>query len=194
MSTPPLWFTHILYETGLKGQNDRIHFETKSGILNAGITGNIIELDFPQLFVNECDSNDVIEKAFNIKPIFTGKDESKYLIEIDNTEKLKAIKPDFQMLSKSDRGAFIITAKSEDKYDFYSRFFAPGVGINEDPVTGSAHCYLAPYWSKRLNKTILQAFQASERSGKMECEVKADKRVLLRGQAITMNEMKKEWK
>ncbi len=79
------------------------------------------------------------------------------------------------MLQKSDRGGFMITAKSEDKFDFYSRFFAPGVGINEDPVTGSAHCYLAPYWSKKLNKTKMLGFQASNRTGIVECEM-ADNR------------------
>jgi len=72
--------------------------------------------------------------------------------------------------------------------------FAPGVGINEDPVTGSAHCYLAPYWSKRLNKSKMLAFQASERTGIMECELLDNNRVLLRGQAITVNEMIMDWK
>ena len=87
----------------------------------------------------------------------------------------------------------MITSRSHDNFDFYSRFFAPGVGINEDPVTGSAHCYLAPYWSKKLNKTKMLAFQASERTGIMECELTDNNRVLLRGKAITINEMKTEW-
>ena len=87
----------------------------------------------------------------------------------------------------------MITAKSHDKYDFYSRFFAPGVGINEDPVTGSSHCYLAPYWSKKLDKQKMSAFQVSERTGIIECELAENSRVLLRGNAITMNEMKIGW-
>ena len=185
---------HILYDTGLYEKDKIIEFETKSGILTAKFTDNMIELDFPQLFVDICESNEIIEKAFDIKPLFVGKNDKRYLIEIDNVEKLKQIKPDFQLLQKSDRGGFMITAQSNDKFDFHSRFFAPGVGINEDPVTGSAHCYLAPYWSTRLNKTKMLAFQASERTGIMECELVDNNRVLLRGKSITMNELKTEWK
>ncbi len=185
---------HILFETGLHQADKSIEFNTKSGILTARTSNKMIELNFPQLFVNECEINDIVEKSFDIRPEFIGKNDKRYLIEIDNVEKLKAIKPDFQLLQKSDRGGFIITAKSNDKFDFYSRFFAPGVGVNEDPVTGSAHCYLAPYWSKKLNKSKMLAFQASERTGVMECELADNNRVLLRGNAITMNEMKSDWK
>ncbi len=184
---------HVLYELGLHEVDKVIDFDTKSGILKARIFNEMIELDFPQLFVEKCESNEIIEKAFDIKPIYIGKNDKRYLIEIDNIEKLKQIKPDFQLLQKSDRGGFMITSKSHDKFDFYSRFFAPGVGINEDPVTGSAHCYLAPYWSKKLNKTKMLAFQASERTGIIECELVDNNRVLLRGNAITMNEMKTQW-
>ncbi|MGV8095273.1 MAG: PhzF family phenazine biosynthesis protein [Mangrovibacterium sp.] len=185
---------HILYETGLHGTDKPIEFDTKSGMLKASIVNEMIELDFPQLFVDECESNEIIEKAFDIRPTYTGKNDKRYLIEIDRVEKLMEIKPDFQLLQKSDRGGFMITARSHDQYDFYSRFFAPGVGINEDPVTGSAHCYLAPYWSKKLHKLKMLAFQASERTGIMECEIADNNRVLLRGNAVTMNEMKMGWK
>jgi PhzF family phenazine biosynthesis protein len=185
---------HILYETRLHTIDKQIDFNTKSGILSARISDQWIELDFPQLFVDPCESNEIIEKAFDIKPIFVGKNDKRYLIEIDHVAQLKAIKPDFQLLQKSDRGGFMITAKSSDKYDFHSRYFAPGVGINEDPVTGSAHCYLAPYWSKILNKTKMLAFQASDRTGIMECELVDNNRVLLRGKAITINEFKSDWR
>ena len=185
---------HILYEIGLIEIDKQIEFETKSGILTAQFTNEMIELDFPQLFVDESESNEIIEKAFDIKPIFIGKNDKRYLIEIDNIDNLKQINPDFQLLKKSDRGGFMITAQSHDKYDFYSRFFAPGVGINEDPVTGSAHCYLAPYWSRKLNKTKMLAFQSSDRTGTIECELINNNRVLLRGKAITINEFKTDWK
>jgi len=185
---------HILLETGIYDRNKKIMFETKSGVLTAKISENMIELNFPQVVLKKCKSNGIIENAFDIKPLFVAKNEKRYLIEIESVEKLKQIKPDFQLLQKSDRGAFIITARSLDQtFDFYSRFFAPGVGVNEDPVTGSAHCSLAPYWSKKLNKTKMLAFQASERTGMMECEIADNGRILLRGKAITMNEMKKEW-
>lgn len=184
---------HILYEMKFHSKDQPIEFSTKSGILKAKIANELIELDFPQLFVEKCESNEIIEKAFGIEPSFVGKNELRYLIEIESIEKLKKINPDFQLLQKSDRGGFMITAQSYDNFDFYSRFFAPGVGINEDPVTGSAHCYLTPYWSRKLNKTKMLAFQASERTGIIECELADNKRVLLRGKAITMNEMKFEW-
>ncbi len=185
---------HILYEAGIIERDKQIDFNTQSGVLKAKLIHDKIELDFPQLFVDKCESNEIIEKAFDIKPIFIGKNGKRYLIEIDSIEKLKQLKPDFQLLKKSDRGGFMITVQSTDKYDFYSRFFAPGVGINEDPVTGSAHCYLAPYWSKKLNKIKMLAYQASERTGVIECELADDNRVLLRGKAVTMNEFKFEWK
>ena len=184
---------HILFETGEFPKDQVIRFETKSGILTASYKNNLIELDFPQLHVTACESNSLLEKAFGIKPLYIGKNHQRYLIEIENIKELTQIKPDFQLLQQSDLGCFMITVKSNDQYDFHSRFFAPGVGVPEDPVTGSMHCYLAPYWAKKLNKKKLQAYQASSRSGSMECEISDDSRVFLRGQAITMNEMKMPW-
>jgi PhzF family phenazine biosynthesis protein len=185
---------HILFDTGLTEKESPLEFDTKSGVLTARYINGLIELNFPQLFVRKCESNEIIERAFDIKPVLVSKNDDLYLIEIDDTEKLKQLKPDFQLLQRSDRGEFLITARSHDGFDFHSRFFGPGVGINEDPVTGSAHCVLAPYWSKKLNKTTMLAFQSSERTGMMECELEDNNRVLLRGKAVTMNEMSAEWK
>jgi PhzF family phenazine biosynthesis protein len=185
---------HILYETGFVGENNTIEFETKSGILKAKLINEKIELDFPQLLIEQTSSNEIIENGFDIKPTYVGSNHNSYLIEINSVDELKNIKPDFQILQNSDRGRFIITVQSTDGiFDFYSRFFAPGVGVNEDPVTGSAHCSLAPYWSKKLDKKILKAFQASNRTGILECEIADNDRVFLRGQAVTMNEMAKDW-
>ena len=180
---------HIMFENRLVDEGTAIQFSTKSGVLTAKKTGQMIELDFPQVPLISCESNEILEKAFGISPLFTAKNEKRYLIEIDNLEKLKAIQPDFNLLKQSDRGAFIITCKGDNKYDFYSRFFAPYAGINEDPVTGSAHCSLAPHWGKKLQKKLLKAFQASERGGEMECELQVGNRVLLRGNAITISEI-----
>jgi PhzF family phenazine biosynthesis protein len=136
------------------------------------------------LFVKECDSNEVVNKSFGINPIYTGKNDKRYLIEIDNAETLRNINPDFNLLQKADLGAFMITCKSDRLgYDFLSRFFAPYVGIKEDPVTGSAHCYLAPYWAIKLQKNKLVGFQESNRTGIIECEIKNNERVKLRGSA-----------
>jgi len=173
-----------LWDSGIIDNTEKIEFSTRSGFLTAVKKDDKIELDFPQLFVNECDSNKIVNKSFGIKPTYTGKNDKRYLIEIDNAEKLRNINPDFDLLEKADLGAFIVTCKSDRPgYDFLSRFFAPYVGIKEDPVTGSAHCYLAPYWAKKLQKNELVGFQESNRTGIIECEVINHERVKLRGKA-----------
>jgi PhzF family phenazine biosynthesis protein len=183
--------SHILYETGQIGCNEIIEFDTKSGILMTCKKGSKIEMDFPQIIVEEIASNEIIEAAFQIQPRYVGKRNNRLLIEIDSFEDLIKIKPDFQLLFKSDSLGFIITSKSPDKKnDFYSRYFAPALGVNEDPVTGSAHCFLAPYWGKKLNKKLLKGFQASSRTGEIECELTNSNRVLLRGNAVTVYKMK----
>jgi PhzF family phenazine biosynthesis protein len=185
---------HVLYELKYCNSETPIQFESKSGKLTATRNEDKIELDFPQIFVEEAPSNDIIEKAFDIKPVYVGKNDNRYLIEIDDYEKLLSIKPDFQLLKTADLGRFIITVKSsKTEYDFISRYFAPGVGVPEDPVTGTAHCYLAPYWGKKLRKTKLIGFQASERSGSIECELAANNRVILKSSAVIMFEMIPKW-
>jgi PhzF family phenazine biosynthesis protein len=185
---------HILYEFRYCDSSKSIEFESKSGVLTAKKIDDKIELDFPQAFVDDVESNEIIEKAFDIRPVYIGKNDNRYLIEIDNYENLLSIKPNFQLLKSADLGRFIITVKSTlPEYDFISRFFAPGVGVPEDPVTGTAHCYLAPYWGKKLGKTKMVGFQASERSGIIECELADNKRVLLRGNVVIMHEMIPMW-
>jgi PhzF family phenazine biosynthesis protein len=175
---------YALWDSGLVNKMEQIKFSTKSGILTALNSNNKIELDFPQLFVDVCESNELLNKSLNIEPIFTAKNDKRYLVEIDNPEELRNIKPDFNLLNKVELGAFILTCKSDRPgFDFLSRFFAPYVGINEDPVTGSAHCYLAPYWANKLQKRVLVGFQESNRTGIIECEVLNNNRVKLRGNA-----------
>lgn len=185
---------HVLYKFQFCDSSENIEFESKSGKLTAKKIGDKIELDFPQIFVDDAESNEIIEKAFDINPVYIGKNDNRYLIEIEDYEKLLSIKPDFQLLKLVDLGRFIITVKSAlPEYDFISRYFAPGVGVLEDPVTGTAHCYLAPYWSKKLGKSKMIGFQASERSGAIECELSDNNRVLLRGNAVIMHEMIPMW-
>lgn len=185
---------HVLYELGYCIPENYIVFVSQSGLLSARKIGDQIELDFPQIFVEETESNDIIEKAFNIKPVYIGKNDNRYLIEIDNYEELLSIKPDIQLLKSCDLGRFILTVKSPlSQYDFISRYFAPGVGVPEDPVTGTAHCYLSPYWGEKLRKTKMTGFQASERSGTLECELVGDNRVKLRANSVIMNEMIPKW-
>lgn len=184
----------VLYQYQYSDTKSEIIFDSKSGILLAKNAKDKIELDFPQMFVKEVQSNEVLEEAFGIRPTFVGKDNNRYLIEIDDLARLQTLKPDFQLLQTLDLGKFIITSKSSNPdYDFISRFFAPGVGVPEDPVTGSAHCYLAPYWGKKLDKKLMNGFQASERSGSIECELIDADRVLLRGKAVVMHELVPKW-
>jgi|SRR5690554_58863 len=185
---------HILYEYQYCDSSREIRFVSKSGDLIAKKVGKEIELNFPQLFVNKTDSSEILEKAFDIKPTYVGKNDNRYLIEIDDHDKLLTIKPDFQLLKSMDLGRFIITVKSKNtNYDFISRYFAPGVGVLEDPVTGTAHCYLAPYWGQKLNKKVMIGFQASDRSGTIECELIDGNRMLLRAKAIVMHELIPKW-
>jgi PhzF family phenazine biosynthesis protein len=178
---------HALWESGAVSISKKIIFETKSGNLSAKYIDGMIELDFPQQKIEECEPNEIVNNAFGIAPIFTGRNSKRYLLEIEKANELREIEPDFELLKKADLGAFMITCKSDlPDYDFLSRFFAPYVGINEDPVTGSAHCYLAPYWKKKLNKNILIGFQESRRTGIVECELFKQDRIKLRGSAKTL--------
>jgi PhzF family phenazine biosynthesis protein len=181
---------HILYETGQENAPSAIIFNTLSGKLTARKRGDKIELDFPAYKVEKAPSNEIVNRALGITPVFTGLANNKYFLEIAGASALKQLNPDFSTLKGIGRGTFIVTCKSDDpQYDFYSRFFAPGVGINEDPVTGSSHTALIPYWSHKLGKTKLVSYQASKRSGILECEMAANDRVLIRGNAVTVFEI-----
>lgn len=177
---------HILWELGLVEDEESIVFNTKSGKLFARKTGYRIELDFPAIEITEIYSQEMINNALGIQPLFTGTDGKRYLFEVSDFNELINMKPNFEKLKEIGKTAFMITCRSNnDKFDFYLRFFAPAIGINEDPVTGSAHSYLAPYWSRKLHKNLLYTFQASKRGGKIECELNKE-RVLLRGNAVTV--------
>ena len=159
-----------------------IRFQTRSGELTVQRKGDLLEMDFPALALKPCVDFDALTSALGQRPIelFTTED---YLAVFDNEAVIHAMKPDHGRLSQLDLRAVIITAPGAE-FDFVSRVFAPKYGIPEDPVTGSAHCALAPYWAKRLNKNILNARQVSARGGNIGCEVMAD-RVLLCGHAVT---------
>lgn len=180
---------HILWESGVIDAQEKIDFQTKSGTLRAIKNSGKVELDFPQLFVEECEPNTVLNKAFGISPVYTGKNTKRYFLQIESPDDLRKIQPDFELLKKADLGAFMITCKSDRKgCDFLSRFFAPIVGIPEDPVTGSAHCYLAPHWGKILDKKSMIGFQESSRTGIVECELKENNRLKIAGEAKTVFE------
>lgn len=176
-----------LWEAGEVGSEEKINFDTKSGILTAEKNGSWIELNFPAEIEEAADIPENMTKALGqIEIVYSGKNRMDYLLEVESEEIVKNIEPDFDLLKKIDTRGIIVTAISaSDKYDFVSRFFAPNIGITEDPVTGSAHCCLGPYWSEKLNKNSLIGFQASERGGTVR--VKADgNRINLSGKAVTI--------
>ena len=179
---------HILWEkTFLK--NDQIAvFNTASGILYASRKGNIIELDFPARPEQQADPPPGLLEALKIKSLYTGKSKFDYLILAESEDIIRSLQPDFKLLANVPaRGVMVTSRSSSDHYDFVSRFFAPAAGINEDPVTGSAHCTLGPFWSKRLNKTEFTAYQASRRGGIVHVRY-AHNRVYLGGHAVTVIE------
>jgi PhzF family phenazine biosynthesis protein len=174
---------HILF-TQLGYKKDVIHFETvKAGTLTVSRDGDKYTMDFPSRPAIPIEMpNGLAEALSEKKPLEILRSRDYFLVY--KTEKdVREISPDFFALSKMDTVGVIVTAPGE-KVDFVSRFFAPGAGIPEDPVTGSAHCNLIPYWAGKLGKTTLHALQLSSRQGELWCELKGD-RVLMSGKAVT---------
>lgn len=178
--------SHILWEKKHAERNEKLKFHTKSGVLQASYTMNGIELDFPLIEEHTIETPAGLIKALGTKPIYTGMTKWNFLVELDSEDTVRSVKPDFDMLQSLNAWGSIVTARSSMKdYDFVSRFFAPEKGIQEDPVTGSAHCALGPYWMKKLGKNTFRAYQASERGGTVGVKVEGD-RVYLTGNAVTV--------
>ncbi|OYX22448.1 MAG: hypothetical protein B7Z06_11640 [Flavobacteriales bacterium 32-35-8] len=172
-----------------------LEFNTRSGLLTVKKKGNQLEMDFPigKTQPENCDDA-ILEAFFGEKPLTVNSDKDWCLAEVSHSDLIRHLKPQFELLKKHPKKKFIITAKSSEKdYDFVSRMFAPDFGIDEDPVTGSAHCYLANYWGEKLSKDILIGYQASKRGGVVVCEIAGNDRVLLRGDCVIMAELLVEW-
>ncbi len=178
---------HALYESGREPLETIIHFQTRqSGTLTARCTGDWIELDFPAMPPEPAAVPPEVLEALGVTPLYMGRSRDDYLIQVESEALVRALRPDFARLRDLPVRGVIITARAETApLDFVSRFFAPGAGIDEDPVTGSAHCCLGPFWQKILGKDKLYAYQASERGGMLQVRVAKD-RVYLRGQAVTV--------
>jgi predicted PhzF superfamily epimerase YddE/YHI9 len=176
---------HVLWEQGRLKPAEQACFHTKSGMLTAKKSGAWIELDFPAEPARITSSPPGLNAALGTATRYVGRNRFDYLIEVDSEETLRELKPDFQRLANFNVRGIIVTAKaSTPGYDFVSRFFAPETGVLEDPVTGSAHCCLAPFWRDRLKKDEMTAYQASARGGVVGVRVEGQ-RVFLRGQAVT---------
>jgi PhzF family phenazine biosynthesis protein len=177
---------HILWEQGLLAPDAQARFFTKSGLLSAVRKASWIELDFPAEPAEQTAIPETLFKALGVEAHYVGKNRFDFLLEFESAETIRKMTPDFTLLNSISGRGFIVTSRSDSSaYDFISRFFAPAFGVNEDPVTGSAHCCLGPYWAKKLGKEELTAFQASARGGVVKVQV-GDDRVFLGGQAVTV--------
>ena len=178
---------HALWEEKILPAGERARFQTRSGLLTARRAGEWIELDFPAKPQEPVAPPAGLLEALGVKcATHTGKSAFDYLVELDSEESVRQLEPDHARLRKLPVRGIIVTSRAATKeFDFVSRFFAPGSGIDEDPVTGSAHCTLAPFWAARLHKNELVAYQASPRGGVVRVRLDGD-RVKLGGRAVTV--------
>ncbi len=177
---------HILWETGVLDKTSVASFNSRSGILRASLQANGIELDFPSQPPKPVSPPAVLCPALGVTPVYVGYNGTDYFVVVADAYTVKSINPDLRALATLEMRGVIVTAEdASPDTDFISRFFAPGAGVDEDPVTGSAHCCLAPYWRDQLGKDTMQAWQASARGGRLTVTVAGD-RVKLLGQAVTM--------
>ena len=177
---------HVMLEEGILTAGGTARFHTRSGVLSASQTGNLIELDFPATATEPTSPPDGLIEALGMHPMHVARSKFDYLVQLATEDDVRALMPDFAMLRRLGVRGVIVTSRSATPgFDFVSRFFAPGSGIDEDPVTGSAHCALAPYWAPRLGKQQFVAYQASPRGGVLRVTLAGD-RVLLAGRAVTV--------
>lgn len=183
---------HTLWESGNLAEDQEARFLTLSGWLKARKQDQNIEQDFPAIFSEETVLPEIIADALQLKSTdFVShraiqRERNNYLLELGSVDSVVNLKPDFAALRRSCDTGVIVTARGNSaKYDFVSRFFAPYAGIDEDPVTGLAHCQLSPYWSGKLGKSEMLAYQASRRGGELKVRLNGD-RVALGGQAVTI--------
>jgi PhzF family phenazine biosynthesis protein len=179
---------HILWEQGLLPPDREARFQTLSGLLTARRDGDLIELDFPARppLPNAPDWTDTVVGALGIKPVFVGMSAEDVIFEAADEETVRGLQPDLATLRTVPARGVIVTARSSGgRFDFISRFFAPAVGVDEDPVTGSSHTVLVPYWAKKLGRTSFTAYQASARGGVLHLKLAGD-RVKIAGHAVTV--------
>ena len=177
---------HALWESGELAPDAAARFHTRSGVLTAERRDGLIWLDFPRTPALEAPGPEGLEDALGARARWAGRSPFDWLVELDAELTVRRLDPDLSRLARIDARGVIVTARAGDGvHDFVSRFFAPAAGIPEDPVTGSAHCALAPFWAERLGRTELVGYQASRRGGTVRTRVTGD-RVLLGGSAVTV--------
>ncbi|MCW2948346.1 MAG: PhzF family phenazine biosynthesis protein [Actinoallomurus sp.] len=177
---------HVLYETGAVPEDRPIRFQTlSSGVLTVHRENGLLAMDFPACPPERVDAPPGLAEALGVSPAWTGRNGQNDLLAIlEDPEAVRSLTPDLAALGRIDARGVCVTA-TDSAYDFVSRFFGPGVGVGEDPVTGSAHCMLTPYWAERLGRTEMVGYQASSRGGEVRVSARGD-RVILRGGAVTV--------
>ena len=177
---------HFLWESGRLQRTTDARFHSRSGVLTAASDGDWIVLDFPKTPSAEVAQPQGLAEAIGCTPLWVGRSKFDVLVRVGTAEMVRSLSPDFTRLASISARGVIVTAEGDTRgVDFVSRFFAPRTGIPEDPVTGSAHCALAPYWTDQLGRPALTGYQASARGGVVRVEVKGE-RVLLAGKARTV--------
>jgi PhzF family phenazine biosynthesis protein len=178
---------HALWQEGALSAGEVARFHTLSGLLTATRVGDWIELDFPAKAEQASDAPPGLLESLGIEhPLYVGRNDFDYIVEVESEQVVRSLNPNHAALRTFPvRGVIVTSRSSRSEYDFVSRFFAPGSGIDEDPVTGSAHCCLAPYWASRLGKNEFVAYQASARGGIVRVRLEGD-RVKLGGRAVTI--------
>jgi PhzF family phenazine biosynthesis protein len=177
---------HVLWETGRLSANATARFHTRSGLLTAERKGDWIELDFPATPDEPVDAPEGLVEAVGAQPLYIGRSRFDFLFELRDEAAVRAVRPDFSRLRAFAARGVMVTSRADDPaVDFVSRYFAPAFGIDEDPVTGSTHCCLGPFWSRRLNKHTFVARQVSPRGGVLKVALDGE-RVRLGGQAVTV--------
>lgn len=174
---------HLLWEEGI-ATAETLGFNTLSGRLTATRRGKAVELDFPSTPARAVAVPPLLDEALGGEILWAGRSSLDYLVEMPDEAALRTLRPDFAKIAQLPVRGVIVTARS-DSYDFVCRFFAPAAGIDEDPVTGSAFCALAPYWQPKLRKDDLTVSQVSDRGGVAQVCVRGE-RVLIAGHAVTM--------
>lgn len=167
-------------------EGGEVRFRTRSGLLEAVARGEVVELDFPATPPERTDPPEGLLESLGVEARWVGRTRFDHLVLVDEEETIRSLRPDLRSLEASSSRGVIVTAGTESgEVDFVSRFFAPAVGVDEDPVTGSAHCALAPFWADRLSREELVGRQLSVRGGTIRVRVRGD-RVILVGGAVTV--------
>jgi PhzF family phenazine biosynthesis protein len=177
---------HVLWQEGHLDAGATARFHTRSGELRAVRRGEWIEMDFPAERAEAAEAPARLEAALGATPCWVGRNRFDLLVELDQEKTVRTLTPDLSALRTiAARGIIVTSAAVAEGFDFVSRFFAPRVGVDEDPVTGSAHCALAPFWGERLGRESLVGYQVSSRGGIVRTRTAGD-RVILGGQAVTV--------